>query len=172
MLERWRKNVYFGDGYFLSKSFWVRLAQINRLISRASQIALEAATPSSVGYDWGMHFRRRACQGCQKLARIKLLVDNMLREKAMSIIQENFIKIAVKDEKTSKQRKRPLMSWLLLPPLYSKSGGKTVNAASFKKALTTSLTIFKPKSPILLSQGRFLWRGEETDSVGVSFRNF
>jgi hypothetical protein len=97
-----------------------------------------------------------ARQGCQTSARIKLLVDNMLVEKAMSIIQTNLIQIAVKDEKTSKRRKRPPTSWLPSPPLYSKSGSKTVNAASFKKALTTSLMIFKPKSPILLPQGRFL----------------
>ncbi len=44
-LERWRKNIYFEDGYFLSKSFWVHTAQMYRLIGRASQSALEAATP-------------------------------------------------------------------------------------------------------------------------------
>ncbi len=54
-LERWRKNIYFEDGYSLSKSFWVCTAQINHLTGRASQIALEAATPSSPGYD------RRTC---------------------------------------------------------------------------------------------------------------
>jgi hypothetical protein len=96
----------------------------------------------------------------------------MLGEKAMSTTQTNFIKIAVKDERMLKQRKRPLPSWLLLPPQYSKCGSKTVNAASIKKALTMSLTIFKPKSPISLSHGRFLWRGEETDSAGASFRDF
>ncbi len=73
------------------------MAQINPLICRAGQSALEAATPSSAGYDWGAYFPHRACQGCQKSVRIKLLVDNMLGEKVMFIIQTNFIKIAVKD---------------------------------------------------------------------------
>jgi hypothetical protein len=90
-----------------------------------------------------------ACQGCQKSARIKLLVNNMLGEKTMLIIQTNFIKIAVKDEKTSKRQKSPLTLWLPSPSLYSKSGGKTVNAAS-------SQPIFKPKSQISPSQGWFL----------------
>jgi hypothetical protein len=75
---------------------------INCLPGRARQSALEAATPSSPGDDEGVHFHHRARQGCQKSARIKLLVDNMLGEKTMLIIQTNFIKIAVKDEKTSK----------------------------------------------------------------------
>ncbi len=79
------------------------MAQMNRLTGRASQNTLEAATLSSPGYDGGAHFHRRACQGCQKSARIKLLVDNMLGEKAKSIIQSNFIKIAVKDEKMTKR---------------------------------------------------------------------
>jgi hypothetical protein len=68
------------------------MAQINRLTGRASQSTFEAATLSSPGYDGGAHFQRRARQGCQKLARIKLLVDNMLGEKAMSIIQTNLLK--------------------------------------------------------------------------------
>jgi hypothetical protein len=76
---------------------------MNRLTGRSSQSALEAATPSSPGYDGGAHFHHRARQGCQKSARIKLLVDNMLGEKAMLIIQANFIKIALKDEKMTKR---------------------------------------------------------------------
>jgi hypothetical protein len=32
--------------------------------------------------------------------------------------------------------------WLLLPPLFTKSGGKTINAASVEKALTMSQLIF------------------------------
>ncbi len=90
----------------------------------------------------------------------------------MSIIQTNFIKRAIKDEKTTKRGKSPPKSWLPSPPLYSKSGGKTVNAASFKKALAMSQPIFKPKSPISSSQDRFLWRGEETDSTGASSGTF
>jgi hypothetical protein len=76
---------------------------MNRLTGRASQSALKAATPSSLGYDGGAHFHHRVGQSCQKSARIKLLVDNMLGEKAMSIIQANFIKIVVKDEKMTKR---------------------------------------------------------------------
>jgi hypothetical protein len=62
------------------------MAQINRLTGRASQSAVKTATPSSPDYDGGEHFHRRACQGCQKSARIKLLVDNMPGEKTISII--------------------------------------------------------------------------------------
>jgi hypothetical protein len=148
------------------------MAQINRLTGRAGQSALEAATPSSPGYDGGAHFCCRQHQGCQKLARIKLLVDNRLGKKAMSVIQTNLIKTAVKDDKTSKRRKRLPTSWLPSLPLYSKSSGKAANAASFKKALTTSQPIFRPKSLILSSQGRFLCRGEEMDSASTSFRDF
>ncbi len=104
-LERWRKNIYFENGCSLSKSFWARTAQINRLTGRDRQSALEPAIPSSSGDDGGAHFHHRARQGCQKLARIKLLVDNMLGEKTMSIIQMNFIKIAVKDEKRQNNEK-------------------------------------------------------------------
>ncbi len=154
-LERWRKNMYFEDSYSLSKSFWARMAQMNRLTGRSSQSALEVATPSSPGYDGGAHFHRRARQGCQKSARIKLMVGNMLGEKAMSIIQANFIKIAVKDEKMTKRRKSPPTSGFSSPPLYSKSGGETVNAASITKALATSQPIFKPIRLISSSQGRF-----------------
>jgi hypothetical protein len=128
---------------------------MNCLTGRSSQSALEVATPSSPGYDGSVHFHRRVRQGCQKSARIKLLVDYMLGEKAMSIIQANFIKIAVKDEKMTKRQKSPPTSWLPSPPLYSKSGGKTVNAAPITKALATSQPIFKPIRLISLSQGRF-----------------
>jgi hypothetical protein len=96
----------------------------------------------------------------------------MLGETAMLIIQTNFIKIAVKDEKMTKRQKSPPTSWLPTLPLYSKSGGETVNAALFNKALATSQPIFKPKSSISSSQDRFLWWGEETDSTGASFRDF
>jgi hypothetical protein len=147
-------------------------AQINRLTGRAGQSALEAATPSSPGYDEGAYFRRCARQGCQKSARIKLLVDNMLGEKTMLIIQTSFTNIAVKDEKMPKRRKRPPMPWLPSPPVYSKSGGETVDASSFKKALARSQPIFKLKSPISSSQGRFLWKGKETNSAGALFRDF
>ncbi len=171
-LERWHKNIYFDDGYSLSKSFWARTAQINRSTARASQSALEAATPSSPVYDGGVHFHCHSRQGCQKSLRIKLLVDNTLGEKAILNLQTNLIKIAVKDEKTSKRRKRPLTSCSPLLPLYSKSGRESDDAASFKKALTMFQPIFKPKSPMSSSQDRFLWRGEETDSTAASFRNF
>jgi hypothetical protein len=50
-----------------------------------------------------MHFRRRARLGCQKSVRIKLLVNNMLGKKAMSITY--FIKIAVEDEKRENDEK-------------------------------------------------------------------
>jgi hypothetical protein len=156
----------------LSLKAFERTAQINHFTGRASQSAVEAATPSSPGYDGGAHFHRRARQGCKKSARLKLLVDNMPGEKKISIIQTNFIKIAVKDEETSKRRKRLPTSQLPSPPLYSKSGGKTFNAASFKKVLTTSQPIFKPKCPISPSQGRFLRRGKELESTSASFWDF
>jgi hypothetical protein len=78
------------------------MAQINRLTGRASQSALEAATPSGPGYDGGTHFHRRARQGCQKSARIKMLVNNTYGDKILSIIQIDFIIRAGKDEKRRK----------------------------------------------------------------------
>jgi hypothetical protein len=80
----------------------VRTAQINRLTDRTSQSALEAATPSSPGFDRGAFFHRRARQGCEKSARIKMLVDNTYGDKTLSIIQIDFIIRAVKDEKRPK----------------------------------------------------------------------
>jgi hypothetical protein len=50
------------------------------------------------------------------------------------------------------------MSWLPLPLLYSKTGSKTVEAVSFKKALSMSQPVFKPKSPISSPQGRICGR--------------
>jgi hypothetical protein len=64
------------------------------------------------------------------------------------------------------------MLWFPSPPLYTKSGGETIKAASVKKALATSQPIFKLESPISLSQGRILWKDKETDSAGVSFQDF
>jgi hypothetical protein len=78
------------------------MAQINRLTGRASQSALEAATPSNPGYDGGAHFHRRARQGCQKSARFKMLVDNMYGDKILSIIQIDFIIRADKEGKMPK----------------------------------------------------------------------
>ncbi len=62
------------------------------------------------------------------------------------------------------------MSWML--SLYKKSGSETSNTASVKKAQATSLPILKPKSQILLSEGRFLWKDEAPDSAGASFWDF
>ncbi len=97
-----------------------------------------------------------------------MLVDNMLGDNTMSIIQTNFISIAVKDKKMPKWP----MSWLPSPLLYSKFSGETVDSASVEKALAMSQPIFKPKSSILSSQGQFLWKDEETDSAGTSFQDF
>jgi hypothetical protein len=44
MLERWSKNQYFGEGYFLSCA---KTAQISRLTGMAGQSAFETATPFS-----------------------------------------------------------------------------------------------------------------------------
>jgi hypothetical protein len=73
---------------------------MKRLTGRASQSALEAATPSSPGSDGGAHFRRYARQGCKKSVGIKLLVNNTFGDNILSIIQTNYIIKAVKDEKT------------------------------------------------------------------------
>jgi hypothetical protein len=51
--------------------------------------------------------------------------------------------------------------------LYAWSGSKTANAASVKKAQAMYQLIFMPKRPI-----SFLWKDEETDSAGASFRDF
>jgi hypothetical protein len=113
-----------------------------------------------------------ARQGCQKSARIKMFVDNTYGDKILSIIQIDFITIAVKDEKRPKWRKRPPNSWLLSSPPYAWSGGETADAVSLKKAQATSQLIFKPKRPKSSPQGRFLWKDEETDSAGTSIGGF
>ncbi len=118
-LERWCKNIYFWDGFSMSETFWSRTAQISRLTSRASQSALGTATPSNPGYDGSTYFCRRARQGFQKSAGIKLLVDNMLGNKTLSIIYTNFIIIAVKDKKIPKWWKWPPTTWMPSPPLYT-----------------------------------------------------
>ncbi len=61
------------------------------------------------------------------------------------------------------------MLWLLLPPLYKKSSGRAISAAYVKKALAMSQPIFKLKSPILSSQGQFLWKDKSPDSAGADF---
>lgn len=95
-------------------------------------------------------------QGGKKLARIKLLAGDTFGENTLSSIQTYFRSKAVKDEKMPKWRKRPLTPWLPLSPLYTKSGGKTVDAASIKKALTTSQPIFKVISHIILPRPFFV----------------
>jgi hypothetical protein len=52
------------------------------------------------------------------------------------------------------------MPWLLLLPLLRKSGGKTNNVVYVKTSLAKSQSIFKPKSPQLLSQDSFLYRDD------------
>jgi hypothetical protein len=46
--------------------------------------------------------------------------------------------------------------------------GKTINAASVKKATATSQLIFKLERPILPSLSLVLWKDEETDLAGAS----
>jgi hypothetical protein len=80
--------------------------QISRLTGRAGQSTLGTATPSSPGNDGDAHFRYRAQQGCKKkLTRIKLLVNDIFREKTLSIIQTNYIIKAVKDKKCQNDEK-------------------------------------------------------------------
>ncbi len=64
------------------------------------------------------------------------------------------------------------MSCLVPPPTFRRSGGKTVHAASVKKALATFQPIFKPTSPILPSQGRFLWKDDDPGYAAASFQSF
>jgi hypothetical protein len=168
MLQRWRKNKYFGDGYLLSDSLSAHRSGISHLTSRAGQSTLATDTPYSLGHDWGAHFRCCARQGCQKLARIKMLVYNMFWDKTLSIIQTNYIIKAVRQKMPKWQKGLP-KSWLLSSPPYARSGSKTADAASSKKAQTMSQLIFKPKRPISSPQGQFLWKDKETYSAGASF---
>ncbi len=66
-------------------------------------------------------------------------------------------------KKLQKWLKRPLTSWLLLLPTFRKSGGETVNASSVKKALAMFQPIFKQRSCIVSSQGRFSWKDDGRD---------
>ncbi len=81
----------------------------------------------------------------EKVGENKIVGRNMFGDKSLLIIQANYIIKAVKDETMPKWQKSLPTSWLLSPPLYTKSGGKTIDAASGKKALAMSLPIFKPK---------------------------
>jgi hypothetical protein len=81
-------------------------------------------------------FRCLACQGSQKPAGIKPLVDSAYGDKSLSKIQTNFIIKAVKDEKLTQNDKKGLLSsWLLSSLPFGRPGGKTVNAAHITKAL-------------------------------------
>jgi hypothetical protein len=84
--------------------------------------------------------------------------------------QTSYIIKAFKEEKTAEMMKGMPTSWLLLSPMYRKSGGETANAASVKKALATSQLIFKTKSSILLAQGWF--EVDDPDNAMASFRDF
>jgi hypothetical protein len=71
---------------------------------------LKTSTPSSRGYDEGAYFRCHVRQGCKKLVRIKLFVDDMFGNKTLSFIQINVIIEAVigkkcqNDENDSRRR--------------------------------------------------------------------
>ncbi len=52
--------------------------------------------------------------------------------------QINFLIQAVQDQKISKMEKGLPALWLLLLPLFRKSGGETVNASYIKKAVAKS----------------------------------
>ncbi len=67
------------------------------------------------------------------------LVESAYREKNMSLSRINSVIKAVKDKKGLPT------SWLLLPLLFRKPSGKTVNAANIQKALATFQLILKPK---------------------------
>ncbi len=64
------------------------------------------------------------------------------------------------------------MSWLVWPLRFRKFGGKTIHAASVKKALATSQPIFKLTSSILPSQGWFLWKDDDPGYAAASFQGF
>ncbi len=103
-------------------------------------------TPSSPSYDRGVHFRCCTHQGCTKSKGIKLLVEDAYQDKTLPLTWRNCVMTAVKDEKIPKCWKKLLpASCLLLPLLFRKSGGKTVNDICIKKALDKSLVIFKQK---------------------------
>jgi hypothetical protein len=112
--------------------------------------------PSNPLYDRGTGIHPHTRQGCKKSAKIKLLVDNTYGIKTPLTIWTNYIIKAVEEEKITKKTKGPPTSWLVSPPAFRKSGGKTsMQLPSVKMDLATSQAIFKPKSPILLSQVRF-----------------
>jgi hypothetical protein len=59
-----------------------------------------------------------------------------------------------------------------LPPLFRKSGRKTVTVAYIKKALAKSQPIFKMKSPILSLHDWFLYRDDAAVHTAASIQDF
>jgi hypothetical protein len=78
------------------------MAQINCLDSRAGQTTSHPTTPPSPCYEEGANFCCCACQGCKKLAGIKMPINYAYEDKTLSIIQTNCAIKDVKDEKTTK----------------------------------------------------------------------
>jgi hypothetical protein len=97
-----------------------------------------------------VHMRKTPCQSLGKIVSSKL--SNM--------------------KKQSKWRKRPLTSCLFSPPLFKKSGDKTVNKINIKKALAKSMAIFMQKRSEMSSRHSFLKRDDFRVHAAASVRDF
>ncbi len=82
------------------------------------------------------------------------LVEYACGNKKLSYSQTNSLFKADKEEKITKMTKRTTNVVVAIAAAVYKAC-KAVNAASVKKTLAMFEPIFKPESPILLSQGRF-----------------
>ncbi len=59
-----------------------------------------------------------------------------------------------------------------MPPLFNNFSSETVNLAYIKKALAKSQLIFKPKSPRLLSEDRFLYKDNAAVHAATLVQDF
>jgi hypothetical protein len=64
------------------------------------------------------------------------------------------------------------MLCLFSPPLFKKSGEKTVNKVNIKKALAKSMAIFMQKKSELSSQHSFLKRDDSQVHAAASVQDF
>jgi hypothetical protein len=101
-LVRFCKNKYHWDSCLTA----LEGNQLQSAIQPAEPVRPPLATaPSSLSYDQVAHFCRRACQGCNMSAGIKLLVNSAYEDKTLSIIWTNCVIKVVKDKKTTKMTK-------------------------------------------------------------------
>ncbi len=147
------------DGYSLSGSFWVHTAEISRLTGRGGQSALQNCHPLQSGL-----WRRRAflpphAPGLQKVGKNKTVGRWYVWGQDPVKHSNKFYHQSCEGRKNAKIKKTTTDALgCHSPQLYAKSGSKSIDVASIKKALATYQPIFKPISHIILPGPVFVER--------------